>query len=762
MEAAKVTSMILLCCFGGLVRCAAEPVSERLIGWWKMDEAPGAGVLADSSGHERHATVGSGVSMVSGKFNNCALFDGSGDGWARFTSNTSLTNFTLVAWVKPNSFVNSYPKIFQLSRLYYQFRTDQPGRFSLGFSGSVRADWLSYGTDPFIVQTNFWTHAAVVYRRIYTNESEWVAQPTFYMNGIRCGGPQPQIAHSSETIGGGNIYLGNNSTDGNGTRGFDGAMDDVRIYNQALSDQDILELYYNSPVSVDAGMNQQCCRDQTTLQGSIASSHSFSAAIAAATEWSTVSAPAGASPVFEHPWLASTRVTLPQEGEYTFRLTAVSELGIVSNLVSVTRDDSAATGNQAPLVTPIVGSLSSVLGGGAQIAADVTDDGNPGSLQLRWRKVSGPGGVFFDEPFAAATTAWFTTNGVYVLSLTADDGDKTDSSDVTVTVNLPAGDLNDGLIHWWQMDENPDMSETSDSAGDNNLALVNQAVLQPAKTGYGMRFPAPNSYALADTIFTNAECFTFSLWMYYDAAYTNNIGKRIFDYGNSRFYMYFSPDHVYLATKNLSDTKDFSWRQQSYSLEDDRDQWIHLTVLYDRRPSAVAGKTQGFYINGVATGSSALTSAFDGSKAFTTGNFYIGGNPWGRNFDGVFDDMRVYDRLLSEEEIRLLAVDPDNNHAPIIEAPSELAIPAGSTAESTVKVFDDARPLGGTLTTTWSVVTGNAANIDFSDSTSPNSSITVTRSGTYTLRLTATDGERSSAVDITLTSNPTGTALLIR
>lgn len=32
--------------------------SSRLVGWWKMDEVPGATSLADASGNGRNATLG--------------------------------------------------------------------------------------------------------------------------------------------------------------------------------------------------------------------------------------------------------------------------------------------------------------------------------------------------------------------------------------------------------------------------------------------------------------------------------------------------------------------------------------------------------------------------------------------------------------------------------------------------------------------------------------------------------------------------------
>jgi beta-L-arabinobiosidase len=98
----------------------------------------------------------------------------------------------------------------------------------------------------------------------------------------------------------------------------------------------------------------------------------------------------------------------------------------------------------------------------------------------------------------------------------------------------------------------------------------------------------------------------------------------------------------------------------------------------------------------------------------------------------------------------------------VIEAPAELKIRVGETAESSVNVYDDERPLDSTLVTTWSVVAGNAANIEFADNTEADTSITVKKSGSYILRITASDGERYSAVDIPLIANPSETILLVQ
>jgi hypothetical protein len=53
----------------------------------------------------------------------------------------------------------------------------------------------------------------------------------------------------------------------------------------------------------------------------------------------------------------------------------------------------------------------------------------------RWRQVSGPGRVTFDDAGDSVTTASFSAPGPYLLELSADDGDKQSSGDVAVLVN---------------------------------------------------------------------------------------------------------------------------------------------------------------------------------------------------------------------------------------------------------------------------------------------------------------------------------------
>ena len=67
----------------------------------------------------------------------------------------------------------------------------------------------------------------------------------------------------------------------------------------------------------------------------------------------------------------------------------------------------------------------------------VTDDGlpdPPAAFTTLWSVTSGPGTVTFGDDTQVDTTAQFSTGGVYVLRLTADDSNLTGSDEVTITV----------------------------------------------------------------------------------------------------------------------------------------------------------------------------------------------------------------------------------------------------------------------------------------------------------------------------------------
>jgi hydrogenase maturation factor HypE len=70
--------------------------------------------------------------------------------------------------------------------------------------------------------------------------------------------------------------------------------------------------------------------------------------------------------------------------------------------------------------------------------------------------------------------------------------------------------------------------------------------------------------------------------------------------------------------------------------------WTHLAATYD-------GANLRIFVNGVQVGALAQT----GNMLVSARTLRIGGNSvWGEYFNGVIDDVRVYNRALSAAEIQ--------------------------------------------------------------------------------------------------------------
>ena len=117
--------------------------------------------------------------------------------------------------------------------------------------------------------------------------------------------------------------------------------------------------------------------------------------------------------------------------------TAAFALGVsLTALLLTACEGETASIPKAENVAPIVAAAAEVpVTATLELHGKVADDTLPmGWLMTRWTKVTGPGSVTFGDPLAVNTSASFTEPGIYVLRLTARDGQFTVSDDVTVTV----------------------------------------------------------------------------------------------------------------------------------------------------------------------------------------------------------------------------------------------------------------------------------------------------------------------------------------
>ena len=199
-----------------------------LVGWWKFDE--GAGPTAgDSSGNGRTGTLMNGATWTAGKIGEAVNLDGM-DGRVEITGDPLGTGaMTFSAWIYARSFSDT--PVIVSSGVYpdTQLYVDPNINNALCFTNDGATTAISDA-----IQLNTWLHIVVV-----RNASN---QITFYVNGV-------QSRTANQTVGtptGGTTQnvIGDRSVGGG--HPFNGIIDDVRIYNRALTATDIQALY-NSP-----------------------------------------------------------------------------------------------------------------------------------------------------------------------------------------------------------------------------------------------------------------------------------------------------------------------------------------------------------------------------------------------------------------------------------------------------------------------------------------------------------------------------------
>jgi hypothetical protein len=127
-------------------------------------------------------------------------------------------------------------------------------------------------------------------------------------------------------------------------------------------------------------------------------------------------------------------------------------------------------------------------------------------------------------------------------------------------------------------------------------------------------------------------------------------------------------------------------------------------------------------------------------------------------FGGRIAEILVYDRALTDAE-RLALEDylrskyfSTVNTAPSVNAGPDQAITLPSAATLAGSAADDGRP-NNSLTSTWSKQSG-PGTVTFADPSAASTTATFSASGSYVLRLTATDGVLSSFDEVTVTVSP--------
>jgi YD repeat-containing protein len=121
--------------------------------------------------------------------------------------------------------------------------------------------------------------------------------------------------------------------------------------------------------------------------------------------------------------------------------------------------------------------------------------------------------------------------------------------------------------------------------------------------------------------------------------------------------------------------------------------------------------------------------------------------------------LTVSDGQLSTSADVTITVNPPNG-APVVNAGNDQAIMLPFSATLTGTATDDGNPPGSTLSISWSKVSGTG-QVAFSNSHAPSTLASFSDPGTYTLRLSATDGSLTTSDDLTIVVSPANLAPVV-
>ncbi|WOO43031.1 pectinesterase family protein [Rubellicoccus peritrichatus] len=148
----------------------------------------------------------------------------------------------------------------------------------------------------------------------------------------------------------------------------------------------------------------------------------------------------------------------------------------------------------------IISTLSTTLAGSAS-----DPDSGPNALVTTWSLVSGPGTVTFDDANSLTATVTFSTQGTYVLKLSADDGMSLipASDEVSIIVDTEDPTIPGGLI----VDNalGGPISVSWDASTDNNPGITYEVYRN------GVLVSDPD---LGDTTFTDSDLKSFTFYTY--------------------------------------------------------------------------------------------------------------------------------------------------------------------------------------------------------------------------------------------------------
>ncbi len=219
-------------------------------------------------------------------------------------------------------------------------------------------------------------------------------------------------------------------------------------------------------------------------------------------------------------------------------------------------------------------------------------------------------------------------------------GSKVSASQPVKNRNCTSG-LSCGLVGYWTFDGKDVVNGViRDKSGNGNhgnpINIATSTFYTKGKIGQAGRFDGGDDKIKTGSDLIGATAGTYSAWIY--AKSIGQVAGRIFD--NNKTIFRLGANIIVLSSNGGTNNAQSAAGSLPYN------QWVFVTVT--RNGSGIAN----LYINGQLSGSANQNS---GTPEVGTTNMIIGNsNTTDRTFNGLIDDIRIYNRALSASEVSQL------------------------------------------------------------------------------------------------------------
>ena len=366
------------------------PDTSGLVAAFGFDE--GAGTAIRDASSQNNTGVASNTTWTTGKFGNALVFNGT-NSQVTIADAPSLrltTAATLEAWVFPTSAPTGWRAIIDKNvDGYYLFASTDNGNRPAGGGTWTSGNQNTFG--PSAIPVNSWTHLATTFDGTTVR---------LFVNGVQVAS-QAQTAQLAPTTG--TLQIG---ADFYPTEYFAGLIDEVRIYNRALSPAEI-QVDMLTPVSGAApppqtdttppSVNITSPANGATVTNTVSVSANATDNVGVSSVQFLLDGAALGSPVSNAPFSVAWDTATAVAGNHTLQARATDFAGNVSTSASVAVTVGTPTGSTAgqwaaPVTWPIVAVNAALLPTGEILAWDGQDFGNQARV---WSPATG---VFANVP----------------------------------------------------------------------------------------------------------------------------------------------------------------------------------------------------------------------------------------------------------------------------------------------------------------------------------------------------------------------------